>query len=288
MTPAAPPATGHAFAALGTRWEVAGDALDLAPALRALDDLDRTWSRFREDSVVAHVARRGGVIPLDPATTRLLDLYDRLDALTGGAVNPLVGGSLEALGYDASYSLVAGAPVAAPPWRDVVRTPERLELPAPCVVDIGAAGKGLAVDLVAEALDRPAGALHWVDASGDLWNAPGHRPLRVALEDPADPAAAVGVVEVAPGQAIAASATNRRAWGDGLHHVLDARTGEPVRRVIATWAIADSALLADGAATALFFAAADRVAADLGVVAVRLLSDRTVDVGDGFTGEVFT
>ena len=35
--------------------------------------------------------------------------------------------------------------------------------------------------------------------------------------------------------AIAASAANRRAWGDGLHHVLDAVTGEPVRGVVATW-----------------------------------------------------
>ena len=42
------------------------------------------------------------------------------------------------------------------------------------------------------------------------------------------------------------SATNRRAWGNGLHHVIDATTGLPTRNVIATWAIAETALEADG------------------------------------------
>ncbi len=53
--------------------------------------------------------------------------------------------------------------------------------------------------------------------------------------------------------ALCASATNRRAWGDGLHHVLDARTGVPVRSVVATWAVGADAMRADAIATALFF-----------------------------------
>lgn len=49
----------------------------------------------------------------------MLDAYRDLSEATGGAVNPLVGDSLAALGYDASYSLVASAPVAAPSdWTD--------------------------------------------------------------------------------------------------------------------------------------------------------------------------
>ena len=37
--------------------------------------------------------------------TPLFDLYDRLNALTDGAVDPLVGRDLERHGYDRSYSL---------------------------------------------------------------------------------------------------------------------------------------------------------------------------------------
>jgi len=33
---------------------------------------------------------------------------------------------------------------------------------------------------------------------------------------------------------LCASAVNRRAWGDGLHHILDARTGRPSREVLAS------------------------------------------------------
>ena len=90
-----------------------------------------------------------------------------------------------------------------------------------------------------------------VDASGDL-RVRGAASERIALEHPADPTKAIGVVELRDG-ALCASASNRRAWGDGLHHVIDAVTGLPTAAVIATWALAPDALHADGLATALFF-----------------------------------
>ncbi|MBV6760324.1 hypothetical protein KV605_28200 [Rhodococcus opacus] len=34
-----------------------------------------------------------------------------------------------------------------------------------------------------------------------------------------------------------ASATTRRLWGAGLHHVLDGRTRRPVADVVATWVL---------------------------------------------------
>ena len=93
-----------------------------------------------------------------------------------------------------------------------------------------------------------------VDGSGDLRHV-GGVPIRVALEHPGDASRAVGVVEVADGWALCASAVNRRVWGEGLHHVVDGRTGRPTRDVVATWALVDgSCMVADGLATAHFFA----------------------------------
>ncbi len=109
-----------------------------------------------------------------------------------------------------------------------------------------------------------------VDASGDL--AVRGMPQRVALEHPYDPRRAIGVVTVTDG-ALCASAANRRTWGDGLHHVLDARTGLPVRTVAATWALADSAMIADAAATALFFEGGPEFAHAHDVHWVRMLTD---------------
>lgn len=280
------------FEAIGTAWEVVTD-LPLPPPVAAavgdtLDRFDRTWSRFRDDSAVSAVAATGGVLPLEPATEALIDLYERLGRLTDHAVSPLVGGSLAALGYDAQYSLQAGTPVAAPGPETLSRAPGELRVAGPATVDVGAAGKGLAVDLVVTVLREHGIRPRWVDASGDLWYGGPERAARVALEDPHDPARAVGVVPLGPGRALAASAVNRRAWGDGLHHVLDARTGLPADEIVATWAIADTAMLADGAATALFFASAEEVASALGVVAVRMSGRRVVEVGGAFEGEIFT
>ena len=54
---------------------------------------------------------------------------------------------------------------------------------------------------------------------------------------------------------------SERAWGEGLHHVLDALTGLPVRDVLATWAVAGTCAQADGIATALFLTPPQQLAA---------------------------
>ena len=245
------------FEAIGTAWEIeTPDPLDeptRRSVLGAIDAIDGRWSRFRADSIVSRAAVEGGSWELDADDDRLVRLYDALHDVTGGAVTPLVGRRLADLGYDADYTLrPSGRPADVPPW-DVVRwDPPVLHLAEPVLVDVGAAGKGFVVDAVSRCLTEAGHRRHTVDGSGDVLHA-GEWPLRVALQDPRDHAKAVGVVEVASGEALAASATDRRSWRDGLHHVLDGRTGEPTREVVATWAVADDAMTADGLATALFF-----------------------------------
>ena len=68
-------------------------------------------------------------------------------------------------------------------------------------------------------------------------------------------------------------------------HVLDARTGTPTRGVVATWVVADTAAVADGAATALFFVEPDRLV-DLGIAAVWIDATGLHSTPD-FPGEVF-
>ena len=97
---------------------------------------------------------------------------------------------------------------------------------------------------------------------------------------------AVGVAELGEGS-ICASATNRRTWGDGIHHVLDATTGLPVHGVVATWAIAADAMTADGVATALFLVEPAAIPVALGVEWARITSAGRIEVSAGFPGEVF-
>ncbi|WCM55089.1 FAD:protein FMN transferase [Microbacterium sp. EF45047] len=278
------------FDAIGTRWEIeSATALTERQRERVravVDRFDAEWSRFRDDSVVRRLGARGGSAPAPADAADMLAVYRELSAATGGAVNPLVGGSLEAAGYDAALTLRPGAPVPAPAdWERMLEcTASVLTLRAPATIDVGALGKGRLVDLVAAVLHDVPGRLV-VDASGDLAVRGGG--IRVGLEHPYHPSRAIGVVEVADA-ALCASATNRRSWGAGLHHVLDARTGAPVRTWVATWALAADAMHADAAATALFFDGGPRLADRWGVHWVRMSTDGRAERSHGFPGELFT
>lgn len=278
------------FEAIGTRWEIetaepldAGVRADVEGLIGAFD---RTWSRFRDDSLVSRLAASGGVVPAPADAAAMLEVYRELSDATDGAVNPLVGESLARRGYDAGYSFVDRGAVAAPAdWASLLAwDDDELQLASGAIIDVGAVGKGRLVDLVLAVVAPRTSGTVVVDASGDLAVHGG--PVRVALEHPYDATRAIGVFTVTDA-ALCASATNRRAWGEGLHHVLDARTGAPVRRIAATWAVAADALHADAAATALFFDEGPELAAGWGVDWVRMTTDGRVEWSPAGEVELF-
>lgn len=252
-----------------------------------IDSFDRTWSRFRDDSVVADIARRPGTWKLPPDAGPLFELYRKLYAVTDGRLSPLVGQRLVDLGYDRAYSLrPTGRTTPIPAWDDVLAWDgEVLSTVRPVVLDVGAAGKGYLVDILGAMLAEHGVAEFTMDASGDILRR-GSGSIRVGLEHPLDPALAIGVVNLRDGS-ICGSASNRRAWGDGLHHVVDAITGLPTRTVIAAWAMAATALEADGIATALFFTEPARIAEQFEYSYVRMHHDSTVEFSPGIDGELF-
>ncbi len=277
------------FEAIGTLWHIETEA-PLGASLRAeidscISEFDRDWSRFREDSVVCTLSRGAEVVPAPADTGEMLDAYVALSEATSGAVNPLVGDVLARRGYDAAYSFVDRGPSSAPrDWQDCVAwTPETLRVAAPAVLDVGALGKGRLVDRVADVLTSRVGGTVVVDAGGDIAVRRGTQ--RIGLEHPFDPSRAIGVWTIT-NEALCASAVGRRAWGDGLHHVLDARTGVPVRTVAATWAVAETAMHADAIATALFFEGGEKLAAEWGVSWVRMTTAGRVEWSPGNRAEL--
>ncbi len=280
------------FEAIGVPWEIA-TAEPLSEVLQShiaaeIERFDADWSRFREDSVVAQLA--GGQLTsaelLDART--MLELYVRLSDFTAAAVHPLVGDALSSLGYDRHYSLQPtehSAPVAD--WRSMLSwAGSHVSLAEPLTIDVGALGKGRLVDRVLALVPEEAGNCV-VDASGDL-AVRGSEVVRVGLEHPLHDNRVIGVASVRDA-AVAASASNRRAWGDGLHHVIDGRTGQPTRVIMATWVIAPEAMVADALATALFFDGGTELAATFdGVEWVRMLSTGAVQHSPLDRLELFT
>jgi thiamine biosynthesis lipoprotein len=284
------------FEAIGTHWEISTATPlpdDLRTAIRAqAEGFDHIWSRFRDDSLVRRIARaeHGGRFVFPDDSVALFDLYDRLAAATDGGVDPLVGRDLELLGYDATYTLrpdaaaiaARGTPEA---WAwDVRRDGSAIETDRPVVIDVGAAGKGHLVDLLAQLLLNRGVVDFVVDGSGDMRHA-GDEPLRVGLQHPTAPDRVLGVVELAS-RSLCASAVNRRVWGEGLHHVLDGRTRRPTTAVVATWVLADDTATADGLATALFVAAPSQLSS-FEFTWVRMLADGRVQWSNDFAGELF-
>ena len=277
------------FEAIGTHWRI-DTRDDLPPSVadavtERVARFDRDWSRFRADSRIAALATPGRHRLADDAGP-LLAFYRELFEATAGRVTPLVGRTLEALGYDAAYRLRPAADIpSVPPWDAAIAWDgEFLDVVRPITLDVGAAGKGYLVDLVVDLLTDAGIAEQIVDASGDL-RCRGV-PMRIALEHPLDPRKAVGIAELVDG-AFCASATTRRAWGDGLHHVLDPATGLPARGVLATWVLAPTALVADGVATALFFDPDPGFVARATSGFARMFDDGSVEVSPDFPGEMF-
>ena len=283
------------FDAIGTAWTVS-TAVPLTDPLRAavlelVDSYDRIYSRFRQDSVIAPLAAAPGTVDLPLSAAPLLTLFDDLFRLSGGTVNPLVGSSLEKLGYDAAYSFASAGPSPAPDWRaaaswQVIGDRTALSTSVPVTFDIGAAGTGQLVDLVFALLHAAGHAELTVDAGSDLRHA-GTGTLQIALEHPYDTTRAIGVLPLQD-RALCASAANRRKWGDGLHHIVDAETGRPVESVAATWVLADDAMTADGLATALFFTDPGTLAEEFAFDYVRMFSDGRATFSPFMAGVLFS
>lgn len=263
--PVAESTTALEFESLGTHWYVDA-AGGLPAALRVsitaeLERVDAVWSRFRADSMVSELAREGGSRALAPHDLDLLRWYARLYEATDGAVTPLIGRTLSDAGYDAAIGLRPRTEIAATPGWDhrAQLTGDGIAVDTPLLLDVGAAGKGFAVDRVAALIEAAGIDAYIVDAGGDI--AVGSASHLIGLEHPVWPERLIGTALVGGTRqrAICGSATNRRAWGD-WHHIIDPRTSRPTADVIAAWAIADSAMHADGIATALFFAPPERLA----------------------------
>jgi thiamine biosynthesis lipoprotein len=288
------------FEALGTQWEIeSGVPLSISlqqDILEQMDRFNRTYSRFRSDSLVSQVAAasEGGSFMFPDNSGDLFDIYDRLHSATQGAVDPLVGKDLELLGYDSKYSLTpatdsvrAEAHVhGRASWADdVTRKDTTLITNRPLSLDFGAVGKGYCVDIVSRLLLEAGMDDFVVDGSGDLRHI-GKSSIEVGLEHPLDPEMVIGVAELRNGS-LCASAVNRRVWRENLHHVLDARTGDPVQDVIATWVIANDTVTADGLATALFFTPGKELEKLFRFSYVRMFADGRAEISRNFSGELF-
>jgi len=117
----------------GVRLVVVGGSV--ATARRAVEDIldrvDRTYSRFRDDSEITSLnARAGSAVVVSPLLAEAIAVGLRAAMLSGGAVDPTVGRAMRAVGYDADFERIRsdGGPIELrlepiPGWRSTGSTP---------------------------------------------------------------------------------------------------------------------------------------------------------------------
>lgn len=249
------------YESMGTHWEVSiWDKVEKDRFLKIQKDIvlmsdvfDHTYSRFISASFVSQISTSTGIIKVPDDFIEMLKIYERFFKLSQKKINPLIGATLSDLGYDAEYSLKKKKIIhPTPNLLDtvIIKDQNHIEIKQLVIFDFGALGKGYFVDKVFEYLVEKGFKHILVNGSGDI-HYQGEKPITVGLEHPLDTTKVIGTIQFQHG-AMCSSGTNRRAW-EGYHHIIDPQTLSSPNEILATWVLADSAALADGLATALFF-----------------------------------
>lgn len=274
------------FQAIGTSWTIEADldsALEKTIA-KMIDEFDRTYSRFRSDSLVTKMSQKAGEYKLPSDAKTLFDFYKQLYRISNGLVTPLIGGLMEDTGYDANYSLVPKDSLRKPPtWDNALEYKfPQLIIKQPVMLDIGAAGKGYLVDIIGSILQRRSIEHFCINSGGDILIKDSQQ--RVALENPYDTDQAIGFVDIKNG-AICGSAGNRRRWGE-FHHTINPNTQKSPAGIDAIWVRAKTAMLADGIATALYFVAPEKLS-QLFEFEYAMIVDKDIQFSKNFNAEFF-
>ncbi|MEO1751711.1 FAD:protein FMN transferase [Thiofaba sp. EF100] len=208
----------------------------------------------------------GDWTPLDARLRGIIERGRELEAASGGAFSPAVGALVKLWGFHSSQPNQEREP---PPQAEI----DRLMTPPPrmsdleidgdrircrnthVLLDFNAMAEGWAAELAAQRLAELGVRDALIDASGDLLvrGQAGHRPWRVAIQDPFTEGP-LGWLDIRGDLAVFTSGSYRKRFthkGVSYNHIIDPRSGWPSRGVVGATVIAQDALLANAAATGL-------------------------------------
>ena len=269
--------------AMGTTWTVKffQPAPPINPATlharvsEKLEQLEQQFSTYRPTSELSrfNAAKRTEWIAVSPEIARVAAAAQAWSRRTGGAFDVTVAPLVQLWGFGAQRR-------ATPPtaqeittararvdWRrlEVRLGPSALRKTSPdLAVDFSSMAKGFAVDELAEQLLALGVAEGWVQIGGDIKTV-GARGWRAGIALPgvsgSEPAATAQTLELV-GRALSTSGDANNFFqyeGRRYGHIIDPRTGEPVRGEVAAVSVLDASCAASSArATALFVLGAEQ------------------------------
>lgn len=227
-----------------------------------LDVLDRTCSRFRDDSELARLNQAShGTVAITPVLREYLQVALEVADETDGAVDPTVGNALVASGYDRPFDRIRDRQIAvgvrrvpAGGWRSLTVGEDEIERPSTLLIDLGATAKAYAADRAAQAIAHEFSCGVLVSLGGDIavdGPCPGDGwPVRIADDHRAvDGAGPVVALRVG---GLATSSTTVRRWpttSGATHHIVVPGTGAAAPDVWRTVSVAATTCVAANAAS---------------------------------------
>lgn len=257
---------------MGTLCEVTVFAADeesadksIRAAFDELQRLDLLMSNYREDSELSRVNREAGkcAVEADPELLSVINLSLKYSRLSGGAFDITAGPLMRAWGFFGSDKMVPSdeelsrAKAAVGYQKVKVDTASQtIEFSTPEVeLDLGAIGKGYAVDKAIDVLKKSGISRAVVNAGGNLCVI-GELPVEessVGIQHPRKDGllATIRLKDMA----VASSGDYEKffvADGKRYSHIMDPRTGKPVAETVATTVVSITAVEADALSTAVY------------------------------------
>jgi len=248
-------------------------------AIAEVARLEARYSRFRGDSFLSEINRAaafGGSISVDEETAGLFDYAATCYRESAGLFDITSGILRRAWRFDRG-ALPEPAQIqdllGKVGWNRVRFAPPLLQFPTPGMeIDFGGVVKEYAVDRAAT-LCREAGARSgYVNLGGDIkiiGPRPDGGPWRIGIRHPRRPEALIRTVSLHRGGLASSGDYERCILLDGVRygHILNPKTGWPVRHLASVSVVADLCLIAGSASTIAMLMEADGPAwlADLGL-----------------------
>lgn len=286
QSPAAQALFSESRPAMGTTFEIHLYAADRAradalfdAAFEEIERVEAALSNYRASSELSRINANAAAAPVvtDPEVFEFLERAFAFSRMSGGAFDMTVGRLMKAWGlfkgagrYPSQAELKSA--LGQTGWRRVRLDPAARSvrfLARGLELDPGGIGKGYALDRVASLL-REQGVMAALISSGSssiyaVGAPPGKDGWTVRVPDPADRARSLSTV-VLKDRSLSTSGNYEKFFrlGGRLYcHIMDPRTGHPVRGMLQTTVVAASATDSDALSTALFVLGPRRAARTL-------------------------
>lgn len=236
--------------------------------------INNRFSTWQDDTELTAINRAAGTetpTTLSPEMKTVIASALTIARESDGAFNPLVGALMVAWGFG------NGGTPSEPPSQEALQTatlladwrtlrftsetsPATLYLPRKGMkLDFGAIAKGYAVDIAYEKLAQAGYTNILIDLGGNLRAigeaTSGRGGWRTGIKNPFAEEICIAQFLLTNGEAVATSGNYERfveIQGVRYAHIMDARTGKPVKGIAGVTVVAPTAMLADVLSTTLF------------------------------------